>query len=306
MVATLEDDGQAEKLTFAWWNTSLAPSGKSRNDDELRRCAVFVIDYLVSNLGVDFLALAEMSSSDLAYLRDIPNFSHMSFLSGISQVGKSTFDLCYMVNPRKFLLFGTQDVVSVKGTSTLKIGQKLTLTNVESKSVFNVFCSHWPSRLWCEEHHADRHLLGVRLRDEVDQILSKSVSPPYVILLGDYNDEPFAASLSDQLMATRDIDLVRKRDHLLYNPFWGKLGQGGSGQKCGGSYFYKGGKTTRWLTFDQIIYSHAFIGQDNWRLSDEGSHVCDVPGMFDLICDQKSRFDHVPVYGIIERFVKNG
>lgn len=306
MVATLMDDDQTEKITFAWWNTSLAPSGRSRTDEDLREYAVFVIDYLASNLGVDFLALAEMSEDDLAYLMDIPSFAHMRFVSGVSKAGRSAFDLCYMINPQKLFLVGAEDIVSVKGGGVLKVAQKLTLTNVESESVFNVFCSHWPSRLWCEEHHADRHLLGVRLRDEVDQIISDSPSPPYIILLGDYNDEPFSASLSDQLMATRDIELVRQREHLLYNPFWGKLGQGGNGKIGGGSYFHKGGRTTRWLTFDQIIYSHAFIGQGSWRLSDEGGHICDVPGMLDLVCDKKSKFDHIPVFGIIERIIQSG
>lgn len=291
----------AERITFAWWNTSLAPSGKSRGSEELRACAVYIISYLVFTLKVDFLALAEVSDEDFEYLQSIAAFEGMRFFSGVSSVGRSKFDICYIYNPSNILLYGNENITSVKGGATLKIGQRLLLVDVDTQTVFNVFCSHWPSRLWCEEHHANRHLLGVRLRDEVDKIINESTSPPHVILLGDYNDEPFAASISEQLMATRDMDLVRNKEHLLYNPYWGKLSQSVVEKRNCGSYFYKSGDITRWHTFDQIIYSHAFIRQDQWRLSEEGEHICNVPRILDWIFDPKSEIDHVPVYGIIER-----
>jgi hypothetical protein len=45
----------------------------------------------------------------------------------------------------------------------------------------------------------------------------------HVIILGDFNDEPFDAPLSNHLMATRDRALAGK-SHLLYNPLLAIVG----------------------------------------------------------------------------------
>lgn len=291
-----------KKLTIAWWNTSLAPSGKSRRCKTLRLEAVEVIAYLLVTSKVDFMALGEISSEDLTYLQSIELFKDLEFKSGISKAGRSQFDICYMYNPAKVSVLSTENITSEKGTSTLKIAQRIDIIENQSKTLFQIFASHWPSRLWCHKNHADRDVLGIRLRDEVDKILKSSPTPPHIILLGDYNDEPFDQSLSAQVMATRDIELVQKRKHLMYNPYWGQMGQAKSGEPHNrGSYYYKSGLTTRWHTFDQIIYSHAFVSEKKWKLSDDNTHLIEVPGLAELVISAKSKFDHIPICGIIEK-----
>ncbi|VVQ02581.1 endonuclease/exonuclease/phosphatase family protein [Pseudomonas fluorescens] len=291
-----------ERITFAWWNTSLAPSGNSRKCEDLRRNAIEVIVYLLKAAKVDFLALGETSTEDLDYLKALDIFEGLEFRCGISKAGKSKFDICYISNPNKVTPLNSENIVYLKGNSTLKVAQKIDVVENHSGTIFTLFASHWPSRLWCEQNHADRHALGINLRSEIDKIINSSQSPPHIILLGDYNDEPFDASLSSQLMATRDVELVQKRKHLFYNPYWSQMGQEkGDNRLRGGSYFYKGGETTRWHTFDQIIYSHAFVSAKKWRLAPDNAHINDVPGLADLVVSAKSKFDHIPVCGIIER-----
>lgn len=298
-----DNNSETEKrVTFAWWNTSLAPSGKSRECEKLRQSAVEVIAYLFTIARVDFLALGETSTNDFEYLKALEIFDGLEFRCGISKAGKSKFDICYISNPGKITILNSENVLYLKGNSTLKIAQKIDIIENHSGTIFNLFASHWPSRLWCEQNHADRHALGVNLRLEVDKILKESESPPHIILLGDYNDEPFDASLSHQVMATRDIELVQKRKHLFYNPYWSQMGQKkGDSISRGGSYFYRGGETTRWHTFDQIIYSHAFVSAKKWRLAQDNAHIIDVPGLADLVISTKSKFDHIPVCGVIEK-----
>ncbi|WP_155254738.1 endonuclease/exonuclease/phosphatase family protein [Pseudomonas corrugata] len=302
MTTAYDSINNDKKLTVAWWNTSLAPSGKSRRCKTLRLGAVEVIAYLLATSKVDFMALGEISIEDLTYLQSIELFKDLGFRSGISAAGRSQFDICYIYNPERVSISKTENITSEKGTSTLKIAQRIDIIEKQSGTLFQIFASHWPSRLWCHKNHADRDVLGIRLRDEIDKIIKSSLTPPHIILLGDYNDEPFDQSLSAQVMATRDIELVQKRKHLLYNPYWGQMGQVKSGQSHRrGSYYYKGGLTTRWHTFDQIIYSHAFVSAKKWKISDDNTHLSEVPGLAELVISPKSKFDHIPVCGIIEK-----
>lgn len=302
MVGTEESKDHPERMTVAWWNTSLAPSGNSRDCSELKQSAVSVIAHLLFILKADFIALGEISEADFLYLQAQPIFAHLTFLSGVSAVGRSKFDICYIYNSENISVLRSENIISKRGNSTLKIAQRLDLLDISSETFFYVFSSHWPSLLWCEEQHADRHVLGVRLRDAVDEIIDASATPPYIILLGDYNDEPFAKSLSHHVMATRDIELVHQRKHLFYNPYWGYIGKRSTDISAAtGSYYYRSGTTNRWHTFDQIIYSHAFIKAKKWRLADNNLHLSEVPGLLDLITSPDSHFDHIPVYGTIER-----
>ncbi len=296
----------AQQVVFAWWNTSLAPSGVSRSTAEQRIVACSVVTYLVKVCKADFIALGEMSEEDLQYLEETCDIIDYTFSSEITAAGRSFFDICYIYNRRKIFVSDSKDVLSVKGASTLKIAKKLELVVNGSESPFYIFVSHWPSRLWCAQNDADRHVFGIRLRDSIDQVSADTDTNPFIILLGDYNDDPFDSSLSQQVMASRDIDLVARRSHLFYNPFWKYLSKQTSEHQVSGSYFYKSGKITRWHTFDQIIFSHAFVRSDEWGLSKDCDHVVEIPGFTNLVKSADSKFDHLPVFGVIERVADNG
>jgi len=291
----------SDQVVFAWWNTSLAPSAKSRSTPEQRAVACSVIMHLIEDSCADFIALGEMSIEDFQHVSDNCKVEGYVFVSEITSVGKSSFDICYAYNSNKIMIYATKDVTSRNGRSTLKVAKKLDMIVVNSTSLFHVYVSHWPSRLWCHRHDADRHVLGIRLRDSINSILEQEGASPLVVLLGDYNDEPFDESLSQQLMASRDVDLVQKRQHLLYNPFWKYLCKAKSENPSAGSYYYKSGEITRWHTFDQVIFSHAFIEAKEWRLANNCNHIVEIPAYTQLVKKSSSKFDHLPVYGIVEK-----
>jgi len=174
----------------------------------------------------------------------------------------------------------------------------------------HLFISHWPSRLWCEKDGTDRHLLGIRLRDATEKIIGQnSEVPSYIMIMGDFNDEPFDISLSEHVMATRDLFLAKTKKYLFYNPFWKMMGENyiediqNKEEKCGGSYFHKNGTFTRWRTFDQIIFSSAFLGSCEWQLNERLTKILHFPEYLAMIRNSKEIFDHFPVLGVIERKV---
>ncbi|MGS7250326.1 hypothetical protein ACQ7NP_04245 [Pseudomonas anuradhapurensis] len=197
-----------KSLTFAWWNTGLAPSAKSRSTLEDRALACRVMTALITEAEADFIALGEMSEFDLDQMANICKEFDFDVMSGVRKAGKARFDLCYAYNTRKMSILDTIDVLDARGNSTLRIAQKLSVQSLLDGTIMTILVSHWPSRMFGEDQ--DRSVYGVRLRDQVVEILEHSAES-YIIMMGDYNDEPFDRSLSHHLMASRDIDLVRQK-----------------------------------------------------------------------------------------------
>ncbi|MCF5747104.1 endonuclease/exonuclease/phosphatase family protein [Pseudomonas tremae] len=288
-------------LTFAWWNTSLAPKSVSKSTPELQNFAAQVLEYLIVEKGADFIALGEVSDLDFDFLSQRNSFAHYRYVSAVATAGRTRFDLGYLYNTLKISIIETANITTMSGTSTLKLAHRVMLGVQGSILPICLFISHWPSRMYTSPNDSTRHELGIRLRSKVEDALEVEGANSLVILLGDFNDEPFDLSLSEQLKASRDIDLVKKKPHLLYNPFWSYLGRKSSHRLSVGSYFYKGGKVTKWHTFDQIIFSHGFIKATHWRLADDCEYIVQLPELVEMVKSRKSVFDHLPVYGIIEQ-----
>lgn len=296
------------RISFVWWNTSLSPGARNRATEEQRLWVCGVVDFILNNLGVDFIALGEVADNDFGALIDNCRLDGFRIHNGFIKAGRSHFDTCFIYKLEKMELLGEgMNITSEKGGRTLKIAQRADFMIPGSNRPLHVFISHWPSLLWCHENSADRHLLGMRLRDAVENM---SVTPGRladVILMGDYNDEPFDASLADQVMATRDRNLARSKPYLLYNPFWRRMtsanfySQGHEEQGGCGTYFHESGNSTRWRTFDQIIFSPAFLGRGLWHLNENLTGILEMPGYFEMVVDTDQIFDHFPVIGVIEK-----
>lgn len=301
MTAVIDQSVTREEIIFAWWNTSLAPSAKSRSAPDTLLIAVSVLQHLAEIKSADFIALGEVSEADLKYFADSSLLTDYKFVSAVTAVGKSNFDIGFLYNPGKLAVLNSVPITTTSGRRTLKIAQRVTLLVLDCQTIVHVFISHWPSRMYTSANDSTRHELGLRLRTKVEEILENGKADPLVILLGDFNDEPFDLSLSEQLKASRDIALVRRKEHLLYNPFWSLLGRLHSEKQSAGSYFHKSGEITKWLTFDQIIFSHGFISANKWELKTDCEHIIHIPELLALVKNRNSKFDHLPVFGIIER-----
>lgn len=292
------------QITVAWWNTSLAPRGQTRESDGLRAAAASVIQILLMKNRVSFLALGEMSLEDMTHLRQLIKIKNLKFESGITSVGRAKYDTCYIYNTEILELVGIEDVSSADGGRTLKLAQQLTfIEKISGKPIF-ILVSHWPSRLHVSEHDPVRDEFGIRLRDTIRNIKPSDGTQPYIILLGDYNEEPFSKALSIQLKASRHREFVSRKEHLLYNPFWGFLGQrDADSDRPLGSYYWKDGAISKWFTFDQIMFSSSLARRGDWSLLEDGEHFANIADLTALVIDSKSKFDHIPVYATIEKEV---
>ncbi len=267
---------------------------------------------MLNKMQIDFLALGEITNRDVKAIMEKCELAEFDTEMDFVKNGRSRFDTCFFYRRDKLMLLATHPITSNKGNRTLKIAQRADFMIPGYGIPVHVFVSHWPSLLWCHENSADRHLLGVRLRDSIEDVSPEREKLANVILVGDYNDEPFDASLAEQLMATRDRELAKRKPHLLYNPFWRHLGFSKpyspemTDDSIGGTYFHKNGEITRWRTFDQIIFSSAFLGQTEWHLNEELTGVLNFEEYRAKIIDTNEIFDHFPVFGVIEEVDNDG
>lgn len=288
-------------LTFAWWNTGLAPRAKSREDSEAQAFALEVIELLIEVAGADFIALGEVSHSDISYFNRYKRFDNYLYVSAVVDIGRTKVDLGYVVNADFIEVVDDKNVSSfIDSSEKTRIAQSIVLIERVTGSTIFLFISHWPSRLHGDAEEK-RISLSVSLRSKVDEILSSNGTDSLIVLLGDYNDEPFDRSLNTHLQASRDRNLVKNSPRLLYNPFWGLLGDVFTNGPMIGSYYYGGGKTTKWYVFDQIMFSHGFIKADKWALSKDGSYIFSLPKLMEKIVTKGNKFDHLPVFGTVER-----
>lgn len=193
-----------------------------------------------------------------------------------------------------------------RGSRSLKLANRLDFIFPGSEKLLHIFVAHWPSRLWCPPDSSYRHALGMHLRNLIDDINREEGSPAYTVLLGDFNDEPYDRSLSEQLLAVRDRSLVRRNPELLYNPFWRHLGDavpyypGVEPKGCCGSCCSASSQDTHWRTFDQIIFSSAFLGLSDWHLHEKNTTILNISEVIPAFASIKI-FDHYPVFAMIER-----
>ena len=258
------------------------------------------------------MALGEVTTEDIQDLMESANLQDFDFFDGTFKEGRLRFDTALLYRKRMFQILDAKSIITHKGPRSMKVANRIDFLVSETERPFHVFVAHWPSRLHCPKNGSDRNLLGIRLKDSVEELFESNDGPVHTIILGDFNDEPFDASLSEYLLATRDRKLVRKDSRFLYNPFWRLLGEavphvpGVERRSYSGSYFHKSGTDTQWRTFDQIIFSSAFLGPSDWQLNEKFTKILQFHPFDQLVCKSNEIFDHFPVISVIEREEKHG
>ncbi len=112
-------------------------------------------------------------------------------------------------------------------------------------------------------------LHGGHLAQEQRHLLPPEAARPaglrldqHIVLMGDFNDEPFSPSLTEYLMATYDQDYVATQQGIdkvaLYNCAW----EGLRGRRPG-SLYYEHAFTTKWSMLDHIILSPHLLHSDS-------------------------------------------
>jgi predicted extracellular nuclease len=111
--------------------------------------------------------------------------------------------------------------------------------------------NHWPSRSGGQyESEPYRILTGETLSYFIQRIIEVKGKDAAIIVMGDFNDEPFNRSLSDYALSVRDRDkVVNGSNPYLYNLMWPLLGQRRA------SYVFGG----RPIMLDQFMVSKGIV-----------------------------------------------
>lgn len=298
-----------KKITFSWWNTSLSPHSKENAASEEHKYFVLLtLTRLLVEKDVDVLCLCEVSEKDIAFLTEKLNLKSFDYsvYNGALRDGRKQFDLCVIYRNSILTFIGSDVISKIQITKKIHAAQEVNFIIKETGEPITLYLVHWSSRLYDYPNSPNKIQLGSLLRDAVDDCRdTKNIK--HVVILGDFNDEPFDQSLTNSLFASRDISLVQKIPKLLYNPFWrhmvhSTLHPHNSFEEKGcGTYFYKNDQSNRWKTFDQIIFSSDFVSGQNWYLNEEKTEIFSDKKFIEYIYSSKSKFDHLPIISVIER-----
>ncbi|WP_374580352.1 endonuclease/exonuclease/phosphatase family protein [Pseudoduganella sp.] len=297
------------EIKCAWWNTSLAPTKDDKRASVAdQKVARDLIEELLQARNVDLLGMCEVSLAQIELLAEVFEPLGFGVANGVEQINQSKTDTCLLFNKSKFELGKSVNIRVTFRDSIHKIAQRVELKNLLDNSIVTVFLSHWAGVRMKGKGTPERATLGNHLRAQVDSIFEVD-SKAKIILMGDYNDEPFDTPLAYELSATRDRLHAASKTKRIYNPFWHRIGSdridnGTSLPNLYGTYFYHRDKIDRWRTFDQIMVSTSLLDSKGWALDEASVEILNIPSFTPHVLDKKRHFDHFPVEITIKRAVR--
>jgi len=291
------------RLGIGWWNVGLSPLGKpSERYAERVEIASEVLRELILAEGVDLLGLGEVTEDDLTKLvpPELLNGQFELVVPRRQPHPQKRLSPAVLYNRAKIQL------LEKKTRDTGRIGKfklnslDLTFAVEGLDEPLCVMVAHWPSRR--ERGGVEwRNTMAQNLGEAIRDLAREAERPPHVVVLGDFNDEPFDPSMAEYLEASRDRTLVRRQRFLLYNPFWRLLGERQplerecEGRIGAGTYYYRSGGANRWYTFDQILFSCCFLDPEGCSLQEKEVRIWQKPPLLGNEGRPVRGFDHFPV-----------
>lgn len=201
-------------LRVAWWNTGLAPptskrAGKASGSDGARwNLARETVRSLLEQ--ADLLLLGEVDSEDAFSL--CPSDFVPAEAVTTSKIGA-------LFNPRRVSLHDPQKISVKKRGRELRI-LHVTLRHVEVDDSLEILALHFPSRLR-DEHQELREVFASDLSGQISTLRNKNDKDAHLMVIGDFNDEPFSHAMQRQLRGVRERALVHadSERELLYTRF---------------------------------------------------------------------------------------
>lgn len=168
--------------------------------------------------------------------------------------------------------------------------------SVNGNTIRIVSC-HWQSRIGGDEAKSARVRMADYLAVENYQFVAGNPEKHHLVVLGDFNDDPFDNSLGS-LHAHRHRDRSRAKLHRvdkkvnrlhLYNTSWRLLGENLAHpiampqksllRECAGTFYWRENKT--WHHFDQIIVSGGLVSNAVPHIDESNTGVGATPAFLD-------------------------
>lgn len=233
-------------MRLAFWNCGVAPSKGDRRDANE---AASLVERVFAS-GVAVVGLCEVDAEAMRALQPADHGIGQVVLDG--EIGKSRWDLGVFFRHDEVEVTAHQPIEVRSGTHVVRAAHSVLVGF--AGEIFRLYLLHWRSRLRGEAAHRQRaaYALAKSVEADLDENLP-------VVILGDFNDEPFDESLNI-LGASRDPrHVLRAPKQRLYNPCWHLAAP--PSQDPWGSYGTLGyaGRTSQRYLLDQVLTSAHFL-----------------------------------------------
>lgn len=304
-------------IRFAWWNlenlfgpTTSPIEGwdQARYDKKLEHLG-WLIRQMHDGQGPDLLGVCEVENE--AILHDLVDRHLDDF--GYTIVHHESPDLrgidvafLYRDSVLELDATKTQAHTIMKRIPTRDIFE-IQLIARANGSQLTVLCHHWPSRSGGQYETEPFRILTAEHCSVIVQEHLEEDRDAHILLLGDFNDEPFDRAIREYLLAIRDRDRVldrRTRRPYLYNCMWLLLDGDDPGT------FYYSSNPTAWNMLDHVIVSPGLLRADGLRLKEDSVAIfkpteiqeAGKPKPFRKRGGQwiEGYSDHFPLVGVLE------
>ena len=261
---------------IAWWNVEnlfdVKDAPVDRRPEELKRkikadlknWTADVLDKKTSNLASVISQMNEGQGPDILGVCEVENRFVLELLKGKVNVpdrnyqvihhdmsDKRGIDVAFIYDSHKYTVNSSEFFhhTIIKRYPTRELVQ--TTLQTQKGNDLILVGNHWPSRSGGQYGSEPyRILTGETLSYFIQRILEEKGKDAAIIVMGDFNDEPFNRSLSEYALSVRDRDKVLNgRNPYLYNLMWHLLGQ----RKA--SYVYG----ARPIMLDQFMVSKGIV-----------------------------------------------
>lgn len=173
-------------------------------------------------------------------------------------------DVALIYRPDKFKVYSHNALnIKFKSDTSYRTRDVLLVSGVlQNKDTLHVFVNHWPSKFGGAKETEDKRMDVAKLvRSKADSLFKKN-SNVKIVIMGDFNDEPFEPSIVEGLKAQTPSSEEPPKPHSLYNLM--------SLIKDGGTHKFQ----THWSIIDQFIVSSGLlISQNKTHTNPENAHI---------------------------------
>jgi len=281
-------------LNICWWNTKLTPPVGSKINSsvnkKLNSRVEEIIAYLCNERPLHLIILCEVYKKDEPLIKKISAENELDYIIIAEYVNGVYYDFAILYEGTRVKI-NKIDHIDEKNSFEQQLRIGVTVEAEFDGEHVILFLSHWNSDMFNSELKKS-HCAG-RLRDKIDAKFRNNHE--HIILIGDYNCQPFADEIVTDLQTSKDLDVVTNRPRVLYNPFWRNLDSRTEKHSYSGSYILKSDAYDKWKTFDQMMFSSKFINGKSWRLD---VYSPEIHSEFKNISfNFIDEFDHIPIHG---------
>ena len=255
----------------AWWNLeNLFDTENASRSDKLKRSIQRelkgwnqkVLDNKLSQLakvilqmngemGPDILGICEVENKVVLekLLTKINLHSRQYKIAHEDANDGRGIDVAFIYDSNKFKIMAKFSHWIVKRNATRDIFQiNLKIKNSEAEIV--CIGNHWPARIGGKLKSEPYRIIAAETLSYFHQRIKEEMgNDTPILVMGDFNDEPFSRSVTDYALATNKSDkLKRARSPMLFNLMWNLLAQGDA------THYYGQGEI-----LDQFMISKGFL-----------------------------------------------